>query len=149
VSIGYSAAVGEVDGIGGSGNPTLVAFSDEIGTSGTYFATGSALLNIASGDGGYCYLTSFDEGGGGTQGGSSNGGNYQQASMTNTIFASAGDFIVMYCYSAANTGNTNVFDASLTAVLIDSSDDSKKANRKTHSSHTLGAPVDLDLKKRK
>jgi hypothetical protein len=66
--------------------------------------------------------------------------------MTNSIFAEAGDFIELYCYSAGNTGATNLFDSALTAVLINSSDANKKGNKQTHTSGAPGAPVELKLK---
>ena len=65
--------------------------------------------------------------------------------MTNAIFANSGDFVVLYCYSANNTGNTNVYDSALTATLINSSNDQKKGNKVTHSSGTLGAPTDRKM----
>jgi Collagen triple helix repeat (20 copies) len=145
VSVGYSTSGGTIDGIGGGGSPTLVLFTDEIETTGTYFVTATALLQVASGDGGYCYATTADEGGGGTQGGSNTAG-YQQASVTNSIFAEAGDFIEFYCYSAANTDATNVFNSALTAVLINSSDANKKGSMRTHTEGAPGAPVELKLK---
>jgi hypothetical protein len=51
-------------GLGGGASPTLVLFTNEIGTTGTYFVTGTVLLQVASGDAGYCYLTTAFEGGG-------------------------------------------------------------------------------------
>jgi hypothetical protein len=111
-----------------------------------YYVNASALLQVAANDGAYCYITTAFEGGGGTQGGSSAGvqtgqGIFQQASMTDAIFASAGDFFELLCYSANNTGNSNVFNSALTATLINSAFDAKKAHKPAHSSGILGGPV--------
>ncbi len=150
VSVGYSTSGGSVTGLGSSSSPTLVLFTNEIQTTGTYYVTASALLDIAANDGAYCYIGTAFEGGGGTQGGSSAGvqtgqGIFQQASMTDAVFASAGDFIELYCYSANNTGNSSVYNSALTALLVNSADVSKKAakqaSKQTFSTTTLGGPA--------
>ncbi|HXR17058.1 MAG TPA: hypothetical protein VN777_12750 [Terriglobales bacterium] len=110
--------------------------------SGVYYVTGSALLDVASGDGVYCYLTTASEGGGGTQGGSNTGG-FQQASMTNSMFASAGDYLEMWCYSATNNNSSYVYNSALTGVLINSAFDKKSTHSRLQSSDVINGPKAL------
>jgi hypothetical protein len=113
-----------------------------------YYVNASALLVVGANEGAYCYASTASEGGGGTQGGSSIGaqigtGAYQQASMTDTIFASAGDAFVLWCYGTSSTPTSTVYNSALTATLINSADDRKKArHQRTHGSAPSGAPAD-------
>jgi hypothetical protein len=119
----------------------------QVQTSGTYYVNGAALLNIAGGDGVYCYLTTDFEGGGGTQGGSNTAG-YQQASMNNSMYASAGDYLEMWCYSATNNNSSGIFNSSLNGILIDSAFDRKKASKQqVQPSDALTGPKAITLPK--
>jgi hypothetical protein len=90
-----------------------------IQTSGTYFVAASALVVIDAYDGdGYCY----DKLGSATNpsqyGGSNLAGYTQQASMTDSLFVSAGDSVQLWCYSEYGYGYSYVYNAGLTATLI-------------------------------
>jgi hypothetical protein len=137
ISIGNSTSAGSSGGLGSTASLILATF---VQTSGVYYVTGSALLNISPGSGVYCYLTTATEGGGGTQGGSNIAG-FNQASMSNSMYASAGDYLEMWCYDPANLGTSYVWNSSLTGVLINSAFDRKKSQHsKVRSSDVLTGP---------
>jgi hypothetical protein len=145
VATGSSAATGGQSNLGVYPG-TLITFTDAIQTTGTYFVNSSTLINIAAGDGAYCYATTEFEGGGFTQGGSSAGaaigqGVYQTASTTDAIFASAGDFIELWCYSATNNASTTIFTAGLSATLIESTFAKHAPQKQMPTTGILGEPV--------
>jgi hypothetical protein len=125
---------------------TLVAQTNAIPTTGTYYISASALLHVDANDGAYCYTTSAGSGGGGIQGGSSGGaatgtGIYQQASITDAIFTGAGDVFQLWCYSATGAANSFVFNSGLSATLINSSFAAKKKSQHITPPSIPGGPV--------
>jgi hypothetical protein len=94
----------------------------------------TTLLNIDASDfAAYCYVTLASNGGDdGLVGGSSAVGNYQQASVVDAWFATAGDSFQMVCYSNAGDSNTLAYGSSLTATLINSSFAPKKSKHVLH-----------------
>ena len=88
------------------------------------------------------FAANATSGGGGPQGGSNTGG-FQQASVTTSVFAFAGDQLAIYCYSAGGNAASNIFDSGITAVLIDQAfDAAKKASSGKHAAHIPSAPID-------
>lgn len=123
---------------------TLVVQSNAVAVSGVYYITGSALLNVAAGDGAYCYVTSGGRGPGvfDSQGGSNTGG-FQQANATDGFFIGAGDVFQEYCYSATNNPASAVNNGALAAILIDSSFAMNKNKHLKHADSGITAgPVD-------
>jgi hypothetical protein len=125
---------------------TLIAQTNPIPSTGTYYISASALLHVDANDGAYCYTTSAGNGGGGIQGGSSAGaatgvGVYQQATMTDAIFAGAGDVFQLWCYSATGAANSFVFNSGLSATLINSSFAHKKQAQHATPPSIPGGPV--------
>jgi hypothetical protein len=150
ISIGNSASGGSTGALGTSNTPTLVLQTSAVQTTGTYYVNASALLDVGANEAAYCYVTTAFEGGGGTVGGSSLGiqlgtSVYQQASMTDSIFASATDSFLLLCYGTSTTPTSTVYNSALTATLITSAKDLKKARHQPpHNSATLGAPAARD-----
>jgi hypothetical protein len=136
ISVGYFASNTKVTSLGG-GN-TVVAQTKPIQVSGTYFINAAALLYIDAADiGAYCFVTLVSNGNGdGLLGGSSNSSNFEQASIADSWSVSAGDAIQLMCQSGSVDPNTLVWNASLTATLINSAFDAKKSK---HSQHTRSA----------
>jgi hypothetical protein len=124
--------------VGLSGYPgTVVAQSNTVQTSGLYYINMTALLDVAQGEGAYCYTSTVFNGGGvfNNQGGSSagvpvNAGIFQQSAAADVIFIGAGDAFQTWCYNSTNNGtnNSNVFSSLSTATLIDSGDANMKKN---------------------
>lgn len=104
VAVGYSAFNSNIHLAGAPG--TVVAQTNTIGTSGTYYITASALLVIDSGDrGAFCYVASANNPNpDGMFGGTTSTG-YQQASVSDALTVSAGDILELWCYS--NGANPN------------------------------------------
>jgi hypothetical protein len=109
----------------------VVAQTNAIPTTGTYYINGTALISIDTFDSAaYCYVTLASSGtNDGVQGGSSNAGFWEQASVADAFSISAGDAVQLVCYSNANDGNTYVNNASVSATLITSASDAKKKSR--------------------
>jgi Collagen triple helix repeat (20 copies) len=118
-------------------SPTVVAQTNAIQVSGSYYVSATALLSIDASDfAAYCYVTTGTNGfsSDGLYGGSSAVGNYQQASIADVWSVAAGDVIQLVCFSNAGDANTFVNNASLTATLINSHFDAKKGK---HSRNTV------------
>jgi len=140
IAVGYSATGGTVSNLTKIG--TYVLITNSVETSGVYFINASALLNVASGDGVYCNITTENQGSSSTTAGGSNSPGFNQASMTQALFISAGDQIVLNCYSATNNASSEVWESGLTAFLINSADANVKANQLTHTHGEVSGPVD-------
>ena len=123
ISVGNFAAAGSTF----IGSAAVVAQTNPVKTTGTYYVNATALLAIDAADSAaYCYVTTGSSGvQDGIYGGSSNAGQFEQASIADAWNVSAGDVVQMVCYSNAGDSNTYVYNASLTATLIQSSFDSK------------------------
>jgi hypothetical protein len=110
---------------------TVVTTSDAVTTSGAYFITATALLDVASGDGTYCYITTVDNNFlDGTQMGSDIAG-FGSTAVTDEWFVESGDVIELICYS--ENADSNVNNSALTAVLMNSTF-SPTGNTKKHAS---------------
>ena len=107
--------------------PTVVAQTNPIATSGLYYISGSAMLFININDGGgFCYDTLASTGSASQWGGSNSVGGYQQTSVTDALSINAGDSIQLVCQTDNNNGFSFVFNAGLTATLINSGSDAPK-----------------------
>jgi hypothetical protein len=116
LSVGIFAEASSVFVIG---YPGTLVLQNTVQTSGTYFISGSALLSIDYYDGAaYCYdrLASNSNP---RQYGGANLSNYTlQASITDSVYVSAGDSIQLWCYGYYGDGATEVDTAGLTSTLI-------------------------------
>ncbi len=92
---------------------------------GTYFVSASTLFFLASGDDGFCYITTVNNAGTtDNYGGTGTGGTYEQASNTDVFTVTAGDAFELFCYNGGFS--SEVFNATLTATLINSATASSK-----------------------
>jgi len=110
----------------------LVAQTAPVATSGAYFISATALLDIDTGDdgGAFCYDTTASSGEPIQYGGSSIAG-FQQAAVTDQIQVTAGDSVQFFCYGSE--GNVSeVFNGGLTATLINSAFDANAKHRHAH-----------------
>ena len=121
--MGYSAQCDAGCGIGLVGFPGEVIVETATVKAGTYYVSSSTLLDLVSGDEGFCYVTTADTGSIHTEGGSGLGGAYQQASTTDVFSVSAGDAFELVCYNSS--GGSNVFSAAITATQINTAFDAK------------------------
>jgi hypothetical protein len=109
VSVGYYAIGKSVELTGYPG--ALVAETAAV-QAGTYFVSASELLLLASGDDGFCYITSVNNNGTtNNYGGFGTGGTYVQASNTDVFTVSAGDAFELFCYNGGFS--SEVFNATL------------------------------------
>jgi Collagen triple helix repeat (20 copies) len=113
------------------GSAAVVAQTNAIPNTGTYYINGTALISIDSFDSAaYCYVTLASSGAyDGITGGSSNAGYWEQASVADAFSISAGDAVQLVCYSNSNDSNTYVNNASVTATLINSASDARRKSR--------------------
>jgi hypothetical protein len=131
ISVGYSATAGPGSDIPiNSGLPgNLILQTNTIGTSGSYFISGSVLPAVATGDEFvFCYDTLASSGTASQYGGQFASGqtiNYAQVSVSDVLFVSAGDAVQLWCYTGGSNGSY-AFNAGLTATLINSADKAKK-----------------------
>ena len=112
---------------------TLVASTNSIATSGTYFISVSALLDINATDslGAFCYDTLASNGSPFEFGGSSSAGvaqGFQQAAITDVIGIGQGDSVQVWCYGSTG-GVSDAFNAVVTATLINSASDAPAVRR--------------------
>jgi hypothetical protein len=129
--VGYSATAGPGSDIPiNSGLPgNLILQTNTIGTSGSYFISGSVLPAVATGDEFvFCYDTLASNGTASQYGGQFASGqtiNYAQVSVSDVLFVNAGDAVQLWCYTGGSNGSY-AFNAGLTATLINSADKAKK-----------------------
>jgi hypothetical protein len=112
-----------------SGLPgNLIAQTNPVGTSGTYYISGQDLPFVATGDSFvFCYDTLASSGAASQYGGNfSTGGTYAQASITDVLFINAGDSVQLFCYTGGANGSYS-FNGGITATLINSANRAKKA----------------------
>lgn len=114
------------------GSPQIVLQTPPVSTSGIYFINASALLKLDSADpAAYCRITTANTGVNDLNwGGGSMSGDYQQVSVTDYYFVSAGDAFQLYCESNGGDSNTFINNGSMTSILI-SSFDAASLSRKT------------------
>ena len=137
VSQGYHGIrpSGSTINLGGFGNPTAVVSTNPV-AGGLYIVTATALVfpdNSTTSDQVYCYIaTASNSSTDFAFGGSSVSGSYQDASVTDSLTVSAGDSIVMYCFSNQGDSNSFVNNATITAVQLNAI-----SNKTTGSGHSL------------
>ena len=112
---------------------------------GTYFISASTLLDVASGDGAYCYVATANGAGltpnyGGAYNPSTTTA-FAQASNTNVVTVVAGDSIELWCYD--HTGGSTVYNSAITATLIGSVTASPALSKATV--ETQGAATHLEF----
>jgi Collagen triple helix repeat (20 copies) len=95
---------------------------------GTYFVSASTLLQLTSGDEGFCYTTTASGQTTGNYGGMTGTG-YAQASNTDVFTVSDGDAIELWCYDVEN--DSTVYGGTVTATLIGSVTSPSKATGQT------------------
>jgi hypothetical protein len=84
------------------------------------------MIWIDGGDGGaFCYDSLASTGTASQYGGSSLGGGYQQISINDALYMTAGDYAQVSCYSGAGNGSSFIYNGALTATLINSFFDAK------------------------
>jgi hypothetical protein len=107
---------------------TLVAQTSAVQVTGNYYIAASALLYVSPSDSVYCYTTTGSNGAGvfDMQAGSGVAG-YVSTAPSDAIFIGAGDVFQFYCYSKGSDTTSSVYDAALTATLINSSFAPKKS----------------------
>ena len=116
MSVGYSA-VGKSVPL--TGFPGALIAETAPAQAGTYFVSASTLLLLATGDDGFCYITSVNNAGvTNNYGGFGTGGTYVQASNTDVFTVLEGDAFELFCYNGGF--NSEAFNATLTATLINS-----------------------------
>lgn len=127
VAVGYSSVSIDQDPLLPGFPGVLLAQSNPVAFSGTYFISASALLDIGAGDneGAFCYDTTASNGTPVQFGGSGLTGNFQQASITDVFTVNAGDSFQLFCYGSIG-GFSDAFNAGLTATLINSADSASK-----------------------
>jgi hypothetical protein len=114
------------------GTQTVILQTNPVSTTGVYFISANALLNIDASDvAAYCFVTPASSGGAdGNYGGSSAVGHYQSAAITDYFFLGAGDAMQLVCFSNSSDANTYVYSASMTATLIGSASARAEAHAK-------------------
>jgi Collagen triple helix repeat (20 copies) len=132
ISVGNSAFNSSAVSLG---SWSVVAQTNAVQVSGIYYIDATALLFVDSADAAvYCFVTTGSNGlnPDGLWGGGSNAGHYQQASVADSWFVSAGDVIQMACESNLDDASSFANNASLNATLISSAFDGKKAKHPHH-----------------
>jgi hypothetical protein len=135
ISVGYSSVVNQ--GVTLAPFPgVLVAQSNPVASSGTYFLSASVLLDIednSNNSGAFCYDTTSSSGSPFQFSGSSSSLD-QTASITDVIKVNAGDSFQLFCYGS---DSSELINAGLTATLINTVSD---ASAKPRHPRTLRIP---------
>jgi hypothetical protein len=128
ISVGYSSVIPAGTDLTLAPGNQIIAQTNTIATTGTYFISASVLPFVESGDGDvFCYDALASTGGNASQfGGSFQSGNYAQVSITDVLFIRAGDTVQLGCETEGSNGSF-VFNGGITATLINSSNLGKKA----------------------
>jgi hypothetical protein len=136
--MGLSAAIPPGSNVPLPATPgTIILQTNPVPTSGVYYITASALLEVASADpeGAFCYDTLASTGSASQYGGSGDAADrLQQASISDALFINAGDSVQLWCESALG-GGSYAFNAGITATLINSAVDAPRA-RHSHARPT-------------
>jgi hypothetical protein len=118
ISVGYSASGGLVNMTAYPG--TLIAQTAAV-AAGLYYVSASTLLDIVSGDEGFCYITTVDNAPATHNYGGTAATGYTQVSNTDVWSVSEGDAVQLFCYDEGFS--SGVFNGTLTATLINSASD--------------------------
>lgn len=124
VSIGYSGFNGSAVGL--SGEPAVTG-TGVIGTTGYYYFSASATVEIAANDAVACGIASVLQGFVGTdaEAGFQPTVSFSVLSMTGAVYLQAGDRLTMYCEDYSNSNNSIFENGAVTATLINSSNGSQ------------------------
>jgi len=135
ISVGLSATLPPASDVPLLQSPgSVILQTNPVPTSGVYYINASALLEVASADpeGAFCYDALASAGTASQYGGSGDAADrLQQASIADMLFVSAGDSIQLWCESALGAGSY-VFNAGITATLINSASDASKKAEHSH-----------------
>jgi hypothetical protein len=119
-SFGYTKTVQPL-----SQTATIVATTQPVANSGSYYVTASALVGVDTGDEVTCYVSNGDSGNffDGIYGGFDNTKNssfavQSQATVVDDWGATAGDVINLYCSSATGDSNSYVNNAAISVTFI-------------------------------
>jgi hypothetical protein len=136
ISVGYSGVVNQ-GAILPAFPGALITQSIPVATSGTYFISASALVDVEDNNGVFCYDTTASSGSPFQFGGSTLIG-LQQASITDAISVSAGDSFQLWC-SGSDNDVSELLNAGITATLINSAFDASKKPRHPRKFHLPSA----------
>jgi hypothetical protein len=101
-----------------SPSAVVVAQTNPVGISGTYFISASVLPFVTSGDAyAFCYDALASSGSASQYGGGDTAGGYMQASISDVLFVGSGDSVQLLCFSGGTAGDV-AFNAGITATLI-------------------------------
>jgi hypothetical protein len=129
IAVGYSGLnIGQFPAL--TDSPGVeIAHTNPVAATGTYFVSATALLeSAADSSGALCYDTTASSGSPSQFAGSSSFG-FQQASIADVITVSAGDSFQLWCFTQ-NGGTSSVFNAGITATLINNAFDNASGVRK-------------------
>lgn len=144
LSIGYTAFTTAHTFLG---SPSIIIQTPAVSVGGVYFTNASALLFLDGSDSGsYCETGTANTGTDANYGGSSDAGHYQQVSISDYFFVSAGDSFYLYCYSTADDSSSFVYNAALTATLINNFNPALLASKVKEVSRAKAAPRSGDPK---
>ena len=144
ISAGYSALVAPGSDMPLSDTAGVVAQTNTIATSGTYFISASAMPFVSSdGTFAFCFDTLASSGTASQYGGAFATGNYVSASISDVLFVEAGDSVQLLCYASGSS--SEAFDAGITATLINRPDAAKKKHSRHRHEAPGTAPVSLEL----
>jgi hypothetical protein len=134
--VGYSSVVSEGQNLAAFPG-VLIAQTKPVASSGTYFISASASLDIEGSDnsGAACYDTTASSGSPFQLGGSALNGE-QQASITDVISVSAGDSFQLFCFGS---DSSDFLNGGITATLINNPSDASKKPRHSRTFHLPGA----------
>jgi collagen triple helix repeat protein/IPT/TIG domain-containing protein len=117
MSVGISAEA--FNGYYLPGWPGALVAQNTVQTSGTYFISASAEVMVGYYDGStYCYDSLASNSYARQYGGSNLSNYYQQASITDAVYANAGDSIQLWCYGYYGYEDSYLYNAGLTSILI-------------------------------
>ena len=130
VSVGYASVLPAGVDLPLASGRQIIAQTDTIRTTGIYFVSASVLPFVAAGDEDvFCYDALASTGSIPSQfGGSFQSANYAQVSISDVLFISAGDTLQLGCETAGDNGSS-VFNAGITATLINGFDQARVAKK--------------------
>jgi hypothetical protein len=127
ISLGYSAIVPPGSDIPIPYPTGVITQTNPIGTSGVYFISAQLLPYVVAGDRSvFCYDALASTGTASQWGGSFQSNNYAEASIVDVLFINVGDAVQLWC-EVDGTNGSYVFNAAISATLINSSNKAKPA----------------------
>jgi hypothetical protein len=132
ISVGSSFLVLPGSDVPISSVKVVVARTNPIATAGTYFVSTSAMPYIKGADGFvYCYDTLASSGQPFEYGGGFGANVYVNTSTSDIMSITAGDAVELVCYTGGANGSF-LYNAGVTATLINSLERQKKQSRRPH-----------------